>query len=81
MPFSPCQHSTFTDQVTEYRTEHVQKDKKHGSSNSTIPSIEIEDIDYNYVSLNGSAFEVGFSYMTFCPTLPVSPDGMIEEVL
>lgn len=37
----------------------MQKKIKHGSSNSPNSSIEIEGIKYNYVSLNGSAFEVG----------------------
>lgn len=59
----------------------MQKEKKHGLSNSSIYSSEIDGIDYSYVSLNGSAFEVGFSPMTFCLSLPVSPHGMIKKVL
>lgn len=36
----------------------MQKEKKQGTPTSTTEPIEIKGIDYNYISLNGTAFEV-----------------------
>ena len=36
----------------------MQKNQKRSASSSPTSSVEIEGIDYNYISLNGSAFEV-----------------------
>ena len=36
----------------------MQKNQKYSISSSSISSVEIAGIDYYYISLNGSAFEV-----------------------